>query len=112
MDQPLDHLTFMATAMARSSFEISEKAGLEFGSDDQHLSINDLQLGSHQFGVLGRRVPLIMPAENITVECISTNGSIKIKQYATSAAFHKPYESLMLMNSYLWFWCPHQVNQP
>lgn len=84
MAQPLGHLMFMATAMARSSFEISEKAGLESGSDDQHLSINDLQLGSHQFGISGRRVPLMMPAENITVECISTYGSTKIKQDATA----------------------------
>lgn len=65
MAQPLSHLMFMAAAMARSSFVISEKAGLELGSDDQHLSINDLQVGSHQLGILGPRLPFIMPAERI-----------------------------------------------
>jgi hypothetical protein len=49
--------------MVRSSFAISEKAGLESGSDDQHLSINDLHVGSHQLGISGRRLPLIIPAE-------------------------------------------------
>lgn len=51
--------------MARNSLDTSEKAGLEEGSDDQHLSINDLQTGSHQLGISGRRSPLIMPAERI-----------------------------------------------
>jgi hypothetical protein len=49
--------------MVRSSIAISEKAGLESGSDDQHLSINDLHVGSHQLGISGRRLPLIIPAE-------------------------------------------------
>lgn len=54
---------FMAADMARSSFAISENAGLESGSGDQHLSINDLHAGSHQLGISGRRSPLIIPAE-------------------------------------------------
>lgn len=53
---------FMAAEIARSSLAISEKSGLEEGSDDQHLSINDFHAGS-QLGILGRRLPLIMPAE-------------------------------------------------
>lgn len=59
----------MAADMARSSFAISEKGGRESGSDDQHLSINDLHIGSHQLGISGRRLPLIIPAENITRKC-------------------------------------------
>lgn len=54
---------FRAADMVRSSIAISEKAGLESGSDDQHLSINDLHVGSHQLGISGRRLPLIIPAE-------------------------------------------------
>lgn len=53
---------FMAADITRSSLAISEKSGLEPGSDDQHLSINDLHAGS-QVGILGRRLPLIIPAE-------------------------------------------------
>ena len=55
---------FMAADMVRSSFAISEKAGLESGLDDQHLSINCLHAGSHQLGISGRRLPSIIPAEN------------------------------------------------
>lgn len=61
----------MAADMVRSSLEISEKAGLESGSDDQHLSISDLHAGSHQLGISGRRLPLIIPAENIRRKCFS-----------------------------------------
>ena len=57
------HLMFMAADMARSSFAISEKGGLDLGSNDQHLSINDLHVGSHQLGISGRRLPFIIPAE-------------------------------------------------
>lgn len=59
---------FRAADMVRSSFAISEKAGLELGSDDQQLSINDLHAGSHQFGISGRRLPLIIPAEIYQLE--------------------------------------------
>lgn len=59
----------MAADMVRRSFAISEKDGLESGSDDQHLSINDLHTGSHQLGISGRRFPLIIPAENIRSKC-------------------------------------------
>lgn len=58
------YLIFIAVAMVRSSFAISEKAGLLAGSVDQHFSISDLHAGSHQAGVSGRRVPFIIPAEN------------------------------------------------
>lgn len=61
----LSYFMFREAAMARNSLDTSEKAGLEEGSDDQHLSINDLQTGSHQLGISGRRSPLIMPAERI-----------------------------------------------
>lgn len=59
------YLMFMLADIVRSSFAISEKAGLDSGSDDQHLSISDFQAGSHQLGISGRRLPLIMPAEDI-----------------------------------------------
>lgn len=49
---------FMEAAIARSSFAISEKDGLKSGLDDQHLSE-----GSHHFGISGRRLSLIIPAE-------------------------------------------------
>lgn len=52
---------FIDEAMALSSFAMSEKAGLAFGSDDQHLSIRDLHAGLHQFGISGRKLPLIIP---------------------------------------------------
>lgn len=45
------------------SFAISEKDGLKSGLDDQHLSFKNLHEGSHQFGISGRRLSLIIPAE-------------------------------------------------
>ena len=54
---------FRAADMVRTSFAISEKAGLELGSDDQQLSINDLHAGSHEFGFSDCMLPLIIPAE-------------------------------------------------
>jgi hypothetical protein len=44
---------------------MSVKPGLSAGSDAQHLSINNFQLGSHQVGTLGRRVLLTMPPAKI-----------------------------------------------
>ena len=69
---------FIDADMARSSFAISEKAGLESGSDDQHRSINDLHVGSHQLGISGRRLPLIMPAEKNQIE--SRHKSMRCKR--------------------------------
>lgn len=60
------YLILFDAAIARSSFAISEKDGLEAGSVDQHLSINDLHAGSHQVGISGRRSSLIIPAGSIT----------------------------------------------
>lgn len=64
------HLMFMAADIMRSSLAISENDGLEYGSDDQHLSINDLHKGSHQLGISGRMFPLIMPAESTISKCL------------------------------------------
>jgi hypothetical protein len=55
----------MATAIARNSLAITEKLGLSAGSADQHLSINDFQVGSHQLGILGRNVLFTMPPEKL-----------------------------------------------
>lgn len=57
-------MMFIAAAMVRSSFAISEKAGLLAGSVDQHFSISNFHAGSHQAGGSGRIVPFIIPAEN------------------------------------------------
>lgn len=50
-------------AIERNSFAISVKFGLSDGSDDQHLSINDLHSGSHDSGMGGRSVLLTIPPE-------------------------------------------------
>ena len=49
--------------MARSSVATSENDGRDLGSDDQHLSISDLHAGSHQLGISGLNVPLIIPSD-------------------------------------------------
>lgn len=52
-------------AIDRNSFAISVKFGLSDGSDDQQLSINDLQSGSHDPGTAGRSVLLTIPPETM-----------------------------------------------
>lgn len=47
--------------MDRNSFAISVKHGLSDGSDDQHLSMSDLQSGLHESGTGGRNVLLTIP---------------------------------------------------
>lgn len=64
---------FMVADMVRSSFEISEKDGLESGSGDQHFSVNDLHAGSHQVGISGRKLPLIIPAKTSKSKMFGSN---------------------------------------
>lgn len=70
----------MAADMVCNSLAISEKTGLESRSVDQHLSINDLHAGSHQLGILGRRVTLIIPAEyninNVISVCVKKKNEV------------------------------------
>lgn len=89
------HLMFMAADIARNSFAISEKGGLDSGSDDQHLSINDLHVGSHQLGISGRRLPLIIPAENIRKSCFQQI-LITRRQENIVQCLHKEIEHYLL----------------
>ncbi len=58
-------LGWVAAVIARKLLAMSVKPGLSTGSDAQHLSINNFQLGSHQVGTFGRRVLLTMPPAKI-----------------------------------------------
>lgn len=51
--------------MDLSSLAISVKLGLSNGSEDQHLSISDLQSGSQDSGTGGLNVLLTIPPELI-----------------------------------------------
>lgn len=50
-------------AIDRNSLAISVKFGLSDGSDDQHLSINNVHSGSQCSGIGGRKVLLTIPPE-------------------------------------------------
>lgn len=50
-------------AIERNSLAISVKVGLSDGSDDQHLSINNVHSGSQDSGTGGRKVLLTIPPE-------------------------------------------------
>lgn len=67
-DWPL-YFRFIASPIVLNSVAISVKEGLCPGSDDQHLSIKDLQLGSHQLGIGGRNALFMIPPI-ISPQCI------------------------------------------
>lgn len=57
----LDHFKLIAAAIFRNVWDVSEKDGLDAGSEDQQVSIKDFHSGSHQVGILGRMLLFTMP---------------------------------------------------